>query len=66
MQRFWRIEISFQGSRCEKIDYSSFDCKKANWLSERTISFFTYLVYTLDHIRIYVDTFRKAAEGLMR
>ncbi|MFA5392859.1 MAG: DegT/DnrJ/EryC1/StrS family aminotransferase [Candidatus Ratteibacteria bacterium] len=58
---FGRLKYPFKDPNARKIDYAAFDCKKANWLSERTVSFFTHPVYTLQHMEFYVAAFRKVA-----
>ena len=40
--------------------------KKARWLAERTVSFFTHPVYTLSHMRLYVKAFKKVATAYMK
>ncbi|MCX5641632.1 MAG: DegT/DnrJ/EryC1/StrS family aminotransferase [Candidatus Omnitrophica bacterium] len=58
---FGRLKYPFNDPNARKIDYATFDCKKANWLSKRTMSFFTHPVYTLKHMELYVAAFQKVA-----
>jgi len=58
---FGRLKYPFNDPNARKIDYATVDCKKANWLSKRTMSFFTHPVYTLKHMELYVAAFRKVA-----
>jgi len=63
---FGALKYPFNDPNARKIDYTEFNCKKANWLSERTMSFFTHPVYTLNHMQLCVDAFKKVADNLMK
>ncbi|MCC7300409.1 MAG: DegT/DnrJ/EryC1/StrS family aminotransferase [Verrucomicrobia bacterium] len=56
----------FDDPNARKIDYSTFDCKKANWMTDRTISFFTHPVYTEAHMQACIDAFKKVAAAYMK
>jgi len=58
---FGRLCYPFNDPKARKIDYTKVECKKAHWLSERTMSFFTHPVYTRNHMQLYVDAFEKVA-----
>lgn len=63
---FGRLKYPFEDPNARKIDYTKVECKKAKWLSERTMSFFTHPVYEIEHMQKYVDAFTKVAEEYMR
>lgn len=63
---FGKLKYPFNDPNAGKIDYTKFDCKKAQWLSKRTISFFTHPVYDLKHMQIYIDAFIKVANAYMK
>lgn len=63
---FGRLKYPFNDPNARKIDYSKVVCPKAQWLSERTMSFFTHPVYTLKHMRLYVRAFKKVASAYMK
>ena len=48
------------------LDYTQFNCKKANWLTDRTMSFFVHPVYTEEHMKAYVAAFEKVAAAYMK
>ena len=56
----------FNDPRARNIDYSAFNCKTANWLTERTISFFTHPVYSEEQMQACVDAFKKVADAYMK
>jgi dTDP-4-amino-4,6-dideoxygalactose transaminase len=56
----------FDDPNARKIDYSKFDCKKANWMTDRTMSFFTHPVYTEEHMQACIDAFKKVAAAYMK
>lgn len=56
----------FNDPSARKIDYSSFNCEKANWMTYRTISFFTHPVYTEEHMQACIDAFNKVAAAYMK
>lgn len=56
----------FFDPKARNIDYSQFDCKKANWLTDRTMSFFTHPVYTEEHMKAYIAAFEKVADAYMK
>ncbi|MCD6407684.1 DegT/DnrJ/EryC1/StrS family aminotransferase [bacterium] len=63
---FGRLKYPFEDPNARKIDYTKVECKKAKYLSERTISFFTHPVYEIEHMQKYVDAFTKVAEAYMK
>jgi len=63
---FGRRKYPFNDPNARKIDYAKVVCAKAQWLSDRTISFFTHPVYTLKHMRLYVKAFEKVAVAYMK
>lgn len=56
----------FDDPNARKIDYSKFNCKKANWMTDRTMSFFTHPVYTVEHMQACIDAFKKVAAAYMK
>ncbi len=60
---FGTLNYPFNDPNARKIDYSSFDCKKAKWMTNRTISFFTHPVYDENHIQACIDAFKKVAKS---
>jgi dTDP-4-amino-4,6-dideoxygalactose transaminase len=56
----------FDDPNARKLDYSKFDCKKANWMTDRTMSFFTHPVYTEEHMQACIDAFKKVAAAYMK
>ena len=63
---FGRLKYPFNDPNARKIDYSKVECKKAKWLSERTMSFFTHPVYEIKHMEKYVEAFNKVASAYMK
>jgi len=63
---FGRLKYPFKDPSAREIDYTQFDCKTAQWLSTRTMSFFTHPVYEEGHMQAYVDAFTKVADVQMR
>ncbi len=63
---FGTAKYPFNDPNARKIDYSAFNCKRANWMTDRTISFFTHPVYTEEHMKAYVDAFNKVAAAYMK
>ena len=63
---FGRRNYPFNDPAARRIDYRKVACKKARWLSERTMSFFTHPVYGLGHMRLYVKAFKKVADAYMK
>jgi dTDP-4-amino-4,6-dideoxygalactose transaminase len=63
---FGVAKYPFHDPKARNIDYSKFDCKQANWMTDRTISFFTHPVYTEEHMKAYVDAFKKVADAYMK
>ncbi len=56
----------FSDPRARNIDYSRFNCKMANWLTDRTISFWVHPTYGERHIQADIDAFRKVADAMMK
>jgi len=63
---FGSLRYPFHDPSARKIDYGSFNCKKANWLADRTMSFFPHPVYTEDHMKACVTAFKKVADAYMK
>ena len=63
---FGALKYPFNDPNARKIDYNSFDCKKANWLADRTMSFFPHPVYTEEHMKACVEAFKKVAAAYMK
>jgi len=63
---FGSLKYPFGDPSARKIDYTKVNCKKAHWLKERTMSFFTHPVYDLKHMQLYVDAFNKVADAYMK
>ncbi|MGB9642479.1 MAG: DegT/DnrJ/EryC1/StrS family aminotransferase [Candidatus Ratteibacteria bacterium] len=63
---FGRLKYPFKDPNARQIDYTKVECKKAKWLSERTMSFFTHPVYEESHMKLYVDAFEKVAKAYMK
>ena len=56
----------FNDPKSRNIDYTKFNCKQANWMTDRTISFFTHPTYEVEHIQAYIDAFNKVAAAYMK
>ncbi len=63
---FGLADYPFYDPKSRNIDYTSFNCKTAHWLTDRTMSFFTHPVYTETHMQAYIDAFKKVADALMK
>ncbi|MBO5761554.1 MAG: DegT/DnrJ/EryC1/StrS family aminotransferase [Lentisphaeria bacterium] len=63
---FGTAKYPFNDPKARDIDYSKFNCKMANWMTDRTISFFTHPVYTEEHTQAMIDAFKKVAEAYMK
>ncbi len=63
---FGTANYPFDDPKARKIDYSDFNCEKANWMTDRTISFFTHPVYDVEHIQACIDAFKKVADHYMK
>lgn len=63
---FGSLRYPFNDPSARKIDYSTFDCKKANWMADRSMSFFPHPVYTEVHMQACVDAFKKVAAAYMK
>ena len=63
---FGTFGYPFNDPRSRNIDYTKFNCKMANWMTDRTISFFTHPVYTEEHTQAMIDAFKKVAEAYMK
>ena len=63
---FGVAKYPFHDPKARNIDYSQFNCERANWMTDRTISFFTHPVYTEEHMKAYVDAFTKVAAAYMK
>lgn len=63
---FGLANYPFYDPKARNIDYSQFNCKQANWMTDRTISFFTHPVYEPEHIQACIDAFKKVADAYMK
>jgi dTDP-4-amino-4,6-dideoxygalactose transaminase len=63
---FGRLKYPFKDPNARQINYREVSCKKAHWLADRTISFFTHPVYSEEHMQLYADAFCKVAEKYMK
>ena len=63
---FGGLKYPFNDPNARQIDYSKVECKKAKWLSDRTMSFFTHPVYEEKHMEMAVRAFKKVAEAYMK
>lgn len=63
---FGLAKYPFFDPKARNIDYSSFNCKRANYMTDRTISFFTHPVYEERHMQACIDAFRKVADAYMK
>ena len=63
---FGRLNYPFNDPNARKIDYTKVECKKAKWLSDRTLSFFCHPVYEIKHMEKYVEAFNKVAKVYMK
>ncbi|MFA6293761.1 MAG: DegT/DnrJ/EryC1/StrS family aminotransferase [Victivallales bacterium] len=63
---FGTANYPFYDPKARNIDYSKFNCRKAHWLTDRTMSFFTHPVYTEEHMKAYIEAFEKVAAAYMK
>ena len=63
---FGVAKYPFHDPKARNIDYSKFNCKMANWMTDRTISFFTHPTYDECHRQAMIDAFKKVAEAYMK
>ena len=63
---FGTASYPFYDPKSRNIDYTKFNCKMANWMTDRTISFFTHPVYDECHMQAMIDAFKKVAEAYMK
>ncbi len=63
---FGVAKYPFCDPKARNIDYSQFNCEKANWMTDRTISFFTHPTYTEEHIMACINAFKKVAAAYMK
>ncbi|MBE6355930.1 MAG: DegT/DnrJ/EryC1/StrS family aminotransferase [Lentisphaerae bacterium] len=63
---FGTVGYPFNDPRSRNIDYTKFNCKMANWMTDRTISFFTHPTYDVCHVQAMIDAFKKVAEAYMK
>lgn len=63
---FGTADYPFYDPKARNIDYTTFDCRKAHDLTDRTISFFTHPVYSEAHMQLCIDAFRKVADACMK
>ncbi len=63
---FGIVGYPFNDPRARNIDYSKFNCEMANWLTDRTISFWVHPTYEPEHIQVDIDAFKKVADAYMK
>ncbi len=63
---FGSLQYPFKDPNANQIDYTQVDCKKAQWVGERTMSFFTHPVYEEKHIQMCIDAFKKVADHYLK
>lgn len=63
---FGSLKYPFNDPNARKIDYTKFDCKKAQWLEKRTMNFFPHPVYEQKHMEYYVAAFKKVSQAYMK
>lgn len=63
---FGVAKYPFFDPKARNIDYKEFNCEKAHWMTDRTISFFTHPVYTEEHMQAMIDAFKKVAAAYMK
>ncbi|MPN00720.1 8-amino-3,8-dideoxy-alpha-D-manno-octulosonate transaminase [bioreactor metagenome] len=63
---FGTADYPFYDPKSRNIDYTKFNCKQAQWMTHRTISFFTHPVYTEEHMNAYIAAFKKVADVYMK
>jgi len=63
---FGLAKYPFYDPKSRNIDYTTFNCEKANWMTDRTMCFFTHPVYTLKHMEACVKAFKKVAAAFMK
>ncbi|MBN2643423.1 MAG: DegT/DnrJ/EryC1/StrS family aminotransferase [Victivallales bacterium] len=63
---FGEANYPFEDPKARKIDYADISCKKAKWMTDRTISFFTHPVYNEEHIDACIAAFNKVADYYMK
>jgi dTDP-4-amino-4,6-dideoxygalactose transaminase len=63
---FGRLKYPFRDPNSRQIDYTKVSCKKAHWMADRTMSFFTHPVYNEQHMQLYIDAFNKVANAYMK
>ncbi len=63
---FGVVGYPFNDPRSRNIDYTKFNCTMANWLTDRTISFWVHPTYESCHIQADIDAFKKVADAYMK
>lgn len=63
---FGSLNYPFDDPNAREIDYGKVECRKAKWMTDRTISFFTHPVYNEQHIQACIDAFKKVAAEYMK
>ena len=63
---FGTRQYPFKDPNARNIDYTKFNCEKAHWLTDRTISFWTHPTYTMDCIKADIAAFKKVAAAYMK
>lgn len=56
----------FNDPKARNVDYTRFNCEMANWLTDRTISFWTHPTYEEKHIEADIAAFKKVAAAYMK
>jgi len=63
---FGTANYPFDDPKARFIDYTRVVCPTAQWLTGRTMSFFTHPVYEERHIQAMIDAFNKVADARMK
>lgn len=63
---FGTANYPFYDPKARNIDYTCCNCKTANWLTDRTISFFPHPVYTEEQMKACAAAFKKVAAAYMK
>ncbi len=63
---FGNRKYPFNDPNARDIDYTKFDCKKAQYLADRTMSFFPHPVYSVEQMEACVAAFNKVAKAYMK
>jgi dTDP-4-amino-4,6-dideoxygalactose transaminase len=63
---FGNRKYPFKDPAARDVDYTKFDCKQAQYLADRTMSFFPHPVYSVEQMEACVTAFNKVAKAYMK